>query len=352
MNPKVSIIVPVYNTSHYLRQCLISLKNQTLKDIEVIIVDDGSTDASPSICDEFNNVSTFSIFHNQNNGVSEARNFGIEKAKGKYLMFVDSDDWLEPDACKNLYLAAEDENVDLVICAHYNESTLNSSIRYMYNSNKKFTDENNHIYTQQIKLNTLGLTGNYLNNPAFLDRNTPVWARLYKTEIIKQNKIQFIPLFLLPSECLQFNFEYVLKASTAYYLNIPLYHYRRNTSQSVTKPYRDDLLKKWLWWNEMITTNFFPEFDQKTKDAFYSRLSCSVIPLGGNALKLQKYSQIREECKLFLQSAMLEEAFKNFNYSSCLPHWKVFFYSAKSKKVDLFIALTWCMRRILDFRKK
>lgn len=101
---KVSIIVPVYNTSLYLRECLNSIKNQTLKDIEVIVVDDGSTDSSPAICDEYAvSDERFKVFHNQNQGVSASRNFGIDKADSEFVIFVDSDDWLENDMCENLY---------------------------------------------------------------------------------------------------------------------------------------------------------------------------------------------------------------------------------------------------------
>ena len=86
---KVSIIVPVYNTSLYLRECLNSIKNQTLKDIEVIVVDDGSTDSSPAICDEYAvSDERFKVFHNQNQGVSASRNFGIDKADSEFVILL------------------------------------------------------------------------------------------------------------------------------------------------------------------------------------------------------------------------------------------------------------------------
>ena len=97
-DPLISIVVPVYNVESYLRKCLDSLANQTNKDFEVILVDDGSKDSSGEICDEFaNNDSRFRVFHNENAGPGAARNFGITRAKGKYLLFVDSDDWIEKE---------------------------------------------------------------------------------------------------------------------------------------------------------------------------------------------------------------------------------------------------------------
>ncbi len=114
---KVSIIVPVYNTGEYLRKCFKSLQKQTLSDIEFIIVDDGSSDNSGAICDEFAKTdSRFRVIHKKNEGVSVARNVGIEAAQGEYIGFVDSDDWIDEDMYLQLYSAALDNDAEFVIC--------------------------------------------------------------------------------------------------------------------------------------------------------------------------------------------------------------------------------------------
>lgn len=348
MKKLISVIVPVYNTSVYLRHCLDSIKNQTLKDIEVIVIDDGSTDSSPDICDEYSNDNRFRIFHNTNIGVSETRNFGISKADGEYCMFVDSDDWVDSNICEDLLKEALRTEADFIICGNYNESTIGTTPRHLYESNKLFEGEN---YVNEIAVHTLGLTGHLIANPAKLDKLTPVWARLYKTSIIKDHKISFIDLNKLPSECMQFNFEYCIHAQKAFYLDKVLYHYRRNTMQSVTKPYRKDLLGKWKWWfeyeKEYIGNHALP---MQFMEAFYSRACCSVIPLGGNAIKLE--SGIKQECNEFLNSAFLAEAFAHFDYKSCPSYWRLFFWSAKNKKTTLFYVLTKAMRKILERRKK
>lgn len=98
-NPLISIIIPVYNSERFLHRCLNSVVNQTYKDFEVILVDDGSHDESGVICDEYAaKDNRFRIFHNPNGGPSKARNFGLEHSAGNYLLFIDSDDWLEEDA--------------------------------------------------------------------------------------------------------------------------------------------------------------------------------------------------------------------------------------------------------------
>lgn len=113
--PLISVIVPIYNVAPYLRKCLDSLKGQTLKDIEVICIDDGSTDESGLIADEYATDTRFRIIHTENRGLSAARNRGIDEAKADWLMFVDSDDWVDKEFCRIPYEAAVENEADLVI---------------------------------------------------------------------------------------------------------------------------------------------------------------------------------------------------------------------------------------------
>ena len=116
-NPKVSVTVPVYNTSRYLRKCLDTLAAQTLKDIEVIMVDDGSTDDSGLICDQYAQQHTnFKVIHKPNGGLSTARQAGLEAATGEYIIVCDSDDWVEPDMYERLYKAAKESDADIAMC--------------------------------------------------------------------------------------------------------------------------------------------------------------------------------------------------------------------------------------------
>lgn len=117
MNPLVSIIVPVYNVESYLKRCIDSILAQTCSDIEIILVDDGSTDASPRICDEYaDKDSRIEVIHKKNGGQSEARNRGLDICKGDYISFVDSDDWVEPAYIEELLKLITKEDVDIAIC--------------------------------------------------------------------------------------------------------------------------------------------------------------------------------------------------------------------------------------------
>lgn len=116
---KISIIIPVYNIENYVEDCILSVLSQTFKEIEVILIDDGSCDESGKICDKFAEENeSVRVYHKANGGLSDARNFGIGKARGKYVLFVDGDDKISQDACEVLYSDAEKKNADMVIgCA-------------------------------------------------------------------------------------------------------------------------------------------------------------------------------------------------------------------------------------------
>ena len=119
----VSVIVPVYNVKPYLRKCLDSVVNQTYMDLEILVIDDGSTDGSGAICDEYSSDNRVRIIHQANKGLSEARNSGIDMAIGSYFIFVDGDDWIEPNTVDCLLQACVSHNADASCCGHYKEFT-------------------------------------------------------------------------------------------------------------------------------------------------------------------------------------------------------------------------------------
>ena len=118
MNNLVSIIIPVYNTGKYLEECMKSVLSQTYKEIEIILIDDGSTDQSPQICDQYQKeYERVKVIHQPNQGLSAARNRGIEQANGKYLMFVDSDDYFFVFMVETLYFLLSENNADMSMCS-------------------------------------------------------------------------------------------------------------------------------------------------------------------------------------------------------------------------------------------
>lgn len=168
--PDISIIVPIYNAEKYLNKCLDSLVNQTKKELEFILVNDGSTDNSEKIIKSYKD-DRIKYFKNKNQGIGKTRNFGIEKATGKYLMFLDSDDYLDLDACKRVYEKATKDKLDLVVFDFYR--------------------------VEQEKLVPV-IIPNFINaslkeNPnLLLDINLGPCNKLFKREIITNNKTKFL----------------------------------------------------------------------------------------------------------------------------------------------------------------
>lgn len=139
MDVKVSVIIPAYNTEEYMGECLESILKQTLKEIEIIVVDDGSTDGTLPIIQTFSekHPDKIKVFHKENGGQASARNLALSYAKGEYLGFVDSDDWVDEDMYEKLYLKAKEENADIVICDMI-EHFPNQQI---YHNGSKFDDK-------------------------------------------------------------------------------------------------------------------------------------------------------------------------------------------------------------------
>ena len=120
--PAISIIVPIYNMEHLMRRCIDSLLAQTFTDYELLLIDDGSDDGSWSICQEYAHKDPrVSIYHKENGGLSDARNYGLSKAIGKYTIFADPDDWVSPEGLDRLYATAEREQADMTMCDLYRE---------------------------------------------------------------------------------------------------------------------------------------------------------------------------------------------------------------------------------------
>lgn len=120
--PAISIIVPIYNMEHLMRRCIDSLLAQTFTDYELLLIDDGSKDGSWSICQEYaRKDARISIYHKENGGLSDARNYGLSKAIGKYTIFADPDDWVSPEGLDCLYATAEREQADMTMCDLYRE---------------------------------------------------------------------------------------------------------------------------------------------------------------------------------------------------------------------------------------
>ena len=233
MKELISVIIPVYNTEQYLKRCIESVLKQTYKNIEVILVDDGSTDNSLTICNEYANIDNrVSVIHQRNSGVSTARNQGIEIMKGKYFICIDSDDWIEPNMIETLYNYIKNNDADISICNFYiNKESGEQSIK-------------NEVKKQELILTDIkGMYENLFDEKMF---GGYLWNKLIKTSIIKDNteKILFNEKIAIEEDVL-FLIEVFKKCSKICYdSRIVLYHYFQRSTSAVRFNYQlKDLTK-------------------------------------------------------------------------------------------------------------
>lgn len=259
-NPLVSIIIPVYNVEEFLARCLDSILVQTYANIEVLLVDDGSTDNSSEICDKFTAVdSRIIVFHKKNGGVSTARNLGIGHAKGDYICFVDSDDTVEPDMIQYMLQNALAYDTDISCCL-LDVVEVNGNIRYLTKANWGLCKN-----TDIIAL--------YFTDQFIKDQMYGPYNKLFKSTIVK-NKT-FKPYKL--GEDILFVFEVLLCSNNIYIGNKVGYHYLHRVGSAMTSvfskkkldyifavkeivklckdqaPYILDVARNWLFYHYLIT---------------------------------------------------------------------------------------------------
>lgn len=218
----VSIIIPVYNSIDRLALCLDSVAAQSYQKTEVIIVDDCSTDGSLELCREYEKkYENFHVYTKENEGVSAARNYGMQKASGQYLQFADSDDELSPDMCGRLVARMEEDGSDLVICGYYNEKEQrdNTFPDDLFESRKAFMEAFPSLFT-----------GMFLHVP---------WNKLYRRERVGA----CFPADLNKGEDLLFNLQVFSQAERISVMDQPLYRYHNVESQSLSFRFREDAME-------------------------------------------------------------------------------------------------------------
>lgn len=209
-SPTVSIIVPLYNGEAVLNRCVDSILKQTYTDFELILVDDGSQDASASICDEYRaKDERVRVIHKENTGVSHSRNLAIQEARGTYLQFVDCDDWLSPEATGLLISAAQAYPCDLVVSDFYR--VIDNRIAH-----KGDIQENGLLSREEF-------ASYMMEKPADFYYGV-LWNKLYKKSLIEQFQLKMNPEISW-CEDFMFNLEYICHVENIYVLRVPIYYY-------------------------------------------------------------------------------------------------------------------------------
>ena len=322
--PKVSIIVPVYNAEKYLQECVNSILNQTLYDLELILVDDGSTDSSPALCDKCAaQDERVKVIHKPNGRAASARNAGLRMASGEYVAFVDSDDWVSPD----MYEKMLQTGADVTLCDY---------VRFQGESEFPFTQKSVsagfYDKAQMREKIYPHLVMDGIEYPITISN----WAMLISREIIVKNQLSYREDIHV-SEDAPFGSEVLYCANSfAYLAGERFYHYRM-TNGSVSSTY-----KPW-WWDSSLkineeTENFFSkcedyDFTQQIKsNMFYLARAEIYYILSNRDLTRQEQN---EKIKAVMKHPRVVRMMKGFDVSPYPLSFKMLYWSIRYQSVAL-----------------
>ena len=346
--PKVSIIVPVYNVEKYLKRCINSLKNQTLEDIEIILVDDSSTDSSLEICQRAaDEDSRIKVIHKANEGAGYARNAALKIATGEYIGFLDSDDFAEKEMFKTLYDKAIKYNSELII----------SGVLFvdgnMFREDgecvlKTYFDKDTHFETEdQLKELRMGIIGATPEDTDDSKYGMSIWKNLFKTEIIKKNNIVFESEREILSEDALFMIDYISCIKKATGIKEAFYNYCRNEA-SISKSYKKDRFEKSLIFVNEVEKRFKKDIAPKEYriyiDRFWQamcRVLCSqeIMYAKDNNIK---YTDLKKRLKTVCTHDLTVRTLKSYPIGKLPLKQRVFAYAMKYRLyflLKLFVGL-------------
>lgn len=306
MAPKVSVIVPVYNAQEYLKRCVDSILNQEFTDLELILVDDGSRDRSGEICLQYGRQDPrVRVISKENSGVSDSRNLAISQASGTYLQFVDSDDWLTPDATRLLVRRAEETGCDLVIADFYRVSG-------DLVSHKGDIEEDGVMTLEEF-------ASHMMENPADFYYGV-LWNKLYRRELVERNGLR-MDRDISWCEDFLFNLEYMRHAGTICTLRTPVYYYLKrkgslvSQGMNVTRTVRMKLMM-FEYYNNFYKHILDEEDYEKNRLQVYRFLVDSagdgfVPPLLFSGSRRLGWERTRVSAETVLEDSILAEAYRD-----------------------------------------
>lgn len=334
---KVSVIVPVYRVEDYLQQCIESILTQTYSNLEVVLVDDGSPDKCPILCDMFAEADTrIQVIHKKNEGAALARKAGLEAATGEYVLFIDCDDWLEADTVSDCLNIVHRDNADCVMFGYVREYPQKSIHNPLFPQSFSYDLAQSEKYVHH---RIVGPVGKELCEPQRVDNLSSFCMRLMKTEIARKG-IFVSERVVGTSEDTIFNL-YALDGCKISYINKCFYHYRKSNAQSITTQHKPDLAEKWD-----VMYGIMQEYidgsgrADKYHTPFLNRVACGMIGLGlneiGSTESIWKKSQ---HLRAILDKPLYRDAFKQLDTSYCGAKWKLFFLLCKKRWTFLLAVL-------------
>ncbi|MBB1127540.1 glycosyltransferase family 2 protein [Limosilactobacillus balticus] len=322
------VIVPIYNCEDYLERCLHSLITSRNNFINIILVDDGSTDKSGEIADKYAAMySNVSVIHKENGGLSSARNAGLASIKGTYFTFVDPDDWVS----KNYFTSVAEElsthEVDILMVPY---SRIYSDIKldtFVFSNKISIFDE---VKTRDIVMRRLyGVINSELNNPLTVDNLSTAWAKFYKTD--KFSEIKFTAKSKIYSEDLWFNINCFLRAKSSEYFNKPKYYYFKENENSIVHTYNANMLDQYKrLYSQMHDYIIEYELDEKFLKALNNRIVINELIILRNIVMSNKNSFFKYRMiRNVLSDPMYANAYKKFSFDKLPQNYRFFYKCCK-----------------------
>ena len=330
--PKISIIVPIYNVEKYLRRCLDSLVNQTLKEIEVILVDDESPDKSEEIYQEYiAKDNRLKLVQKKNGGLGLARNSGLEIATGEFIAFIDSDDYVDLNMFNKLYETAKENNLDTVYCGYNN---LDNNLKvHSFNEVDKLT-----IFNTKDEVNNVLLDMIACKPSSTLERKyrMSVWHAIYSRDLIKNNKIRFCSERQFISEDIIYHIDYLSKAERIAFIPDSFYYYCYN-EDSLTKTFREDRFEKSVILHQELLRRF--NIEGYDENVYKNRVDRFLIGYARYTIeRLSKAPISYSEKKNILRKICKDNIWKSLKDYPIFEmpfQQKVFFKTMKFQMIDL-----------------
>ncbi len=301
-NDLISVIIPIYKVEDYLRKCLDSILNQSYTNLEIILVDDGSPDSCPQICDEYAKKDPrIKVIHKKNGGLSDARNVGIESSSGKYISLIDSDDYVNKYFIETLYKHLIETQSDIAICNY--QKVFASDVIDIKN---RFPDSDNFIYENDDKF-----------SPLYTRFGTPfvvAWNKLYKAEIFKQHNIRY-PLGKIHED--EFVIHELLNvAERVCFFETPLYNYVIRDGSIMSQKFSEKNISAF---DACINRILFyqkhnPIFVEKAIKQLLHRLYTNYHKFTKQSKKIlkQKFKTIKKQFKIEIKNLSFKEKLKLF----------------------------------------
>lgn len=337
INPLISVIVPVYNVENYMRRCVDSLIHQTMANIEIILVDDGATDSSPEICDNYaRRYSNITVIHKLNGGLGSARNAGMQIAKGKYIGFVDSDDYVSEKMYMTLWNLAESNNADCAYC---------ECIRFW--DDKGIVLENREpkvsIYSGEKILSSylLDRVGCKPSEKKDCSYGASVGLGIFKKDMLQKNNISFVSERELIAEDMIFDIDFIPYCKNIVHTNEVLYFYRFNPN-SLTTQYISNRFEK----NVKLCAAMGIRLSRiYNSDIYKIRLDRYFLKITRIALieeilhvKKNHWEKARKNMSRISHNRELEQILESYPINALPLTQKVFFFALK-KKLYLIMAI-------------